>query len=64
MEKNYISSQTGLQTLAAKPNAFQSGYKLGFWQRIIYSCESFFLGIPISRKKALVSPNRGPSHHR
>lgn len=41
MEKNYISSQTGLQTLATKPNAFRSGSRLGFWQRIIYSCEPF-----------------------
>ncbi|KAK1360449.1 hypothetical protein POM88_044923 [Heracleum sosnowskyi] len=43
MEKNYISSQTRLQTLAAKPNAFQSGCMLGFWQQIIYSREPFSL---------------------
>lgn len=42
-EKNsiYVDLVTALQVLAAKPTAFQSGTQLGFWQRIIYSCESF-----------------------
>ena len=41
-ERNTIYSDlvTALQVLAAKPYAFQSGCKLGFWQRIIYSCKS------------------------
>lgn len=44
-EKNTIYNDlvTALQVLAAKPTAFQSGSKLGFWQRIIYSCKSFSL---------------------
>ncbi|XP_063947826.1 uncharacterized protein LOC108217174 [Daucus carota subsp. sativus] len=48
-EKN-IKSQTGFQILAAKPNAFPSGMRIGFWQRIIYSW------IPVNREKALESP--------
>lgn len=55
MEKNSISSKTGLQTLAAKPTAFRSGCRLGFWQRIIYSW------IPVRQEKALESPIPGPS---
>ncbi|KAK1360446.1 hypothetical protein POM88_044920 [Heracleum sosnowskyi] len=54
-QKNNISSQTGLETLAAKPNAFQSGSKLGFWQQIIYPW------IPVNREKALESPILRPS---
>ncbi|KAL1811708.1 hypothetical protein ACET3Z_021773 [Daucus carota] len=49
-EKNSINLQTGFQTLAAKPNAFQSGSKLGFWQQLIYSL------IPVDREKALKAP--------
>ncbi|KAK1355481.1 hypothetical protein POM88_048737 [Heracleum sosnowskyi] len=49
-ERNSIKSQTGLQILAAKPNAFQSGRRMRFWQRIIYSW------IPVNREKALESP--------
>ncbi|KAL8123806.1 uncharacterized protein LOC141718370 [Apium graveolens] len=55
MEKSCISSMTGLQTLAAKPNTFPSGSRLGFWQRIIYSW------VPVNRERALESPIARPT---
>ncbi|KAF1002790.1 uncharacterized protein LOC141700183 isoform X2 [Apium graveolens] len=49
-ERNNTKSQTGLEILAAKPNAFRSGRRIRFWQRIIYPW------IPVNREKALESP--------
>lgn len=46
-ETNTISGQTALEILAIQSNAFQSGSKLGFWHRIIYSL------IPVNEERAL-----------
>ncbi|KAL1811710.1 hypothetical protein ACET3Z_021775 [Daucus carota] len=56
-EKNKYFDQldTGLHILAAKPHAFPSGSRLGFWRRLIYSW------IPINRKKLLDSSDVSPS---
>ncbi|WOH04422.1 hypothetical protein DCAR_0623831 [Daucus carota subsp. sativus] len=53
MEENniYTDLVTALQVLAAKPYAFQSGCKLGFWERIICSW------IPATEERAVESPD-------